>query len=243
VVRLTMEYDRARVRSVSGDKLGRLLADASCLLLDFDGPVCGIFATYQAPAIAAELRRMLPNDLPESVRETSDPLEILRWAGTNAAAAGLYAIEDSLRAAELQAAAGAMPTEYAREVMTAAELGRRQVAIVSNNSAPAIRSYLISQGLDKYVSVVVGRKRYQPELMKPSPYSVLAALERLGAKPSRALLIGDSLTDITAANNARVQVIGLANEPGKQEIFLAADADAVVTSMADIATAITHSWG
>ncbi len=224
------------------DEVARLLADSGCLLLDFDGPVCSIFAAYQATAIAAELRRMLPHDsagdLLGGVSETLDPLEVLRWASANAPAA-VCVIEDALRAAELQAAAGAAPTAYAGEVMAAAKRAHRPVAIVSNNSAPAIHGYLAAHRLDQYVTAVIGRRRYQPELMKPDPYSVLMALERLGCEPSRALLIGDSLADITAAHEAGVRVIGLANRLGKKDEFTAAGADVIVPDMADIAVALS----
>ena len=228
---------------MSSDELARLLADSGCLLLDFDGPVCSIFAAYQAPAIAADLRRILPQDsaadLLSRVSETSDPLEVLRWASANAPAA-VCAIEDALRAAELRAAAGAAPTAYAGEVMAAAKRTHRPVAIVSNNSAPAIHAYLAAHRLDQHVTAVIGRKRYQPELMKPEPYSVLTALGRLGCEPPRALLIGDSLADITAAHAAGVRVIGLANRPGKEDEFTAAGADVIVPDMADIAVVLSE---
>ncbi|WP_255690909.1 HAD hydrolase-like protein [Actinoplanes sp. DH11] len=50
-------------------------------------------------------------------------------------------------------------------------------------------------------------------------------------------LIGDSLTDIEAARTAGVHVVGYANRAWKVDAFSAADA--VVTSMEDIAAAMS----
>ncbi len=39
--------------------LGRLLGEVGAVLLDFDGPVCSVFAGYPAPHVAAELAEVL----------------------------------------------------------------------------------------------------------------------------------------------------------------------------------------
>ena len=51
------------------------------LLLDFDGPVCGIFAGYPAPRVARELiaaLRAAGVDVPDATAEQTDPIEVLR---------------------------------------------------------------------------------------------------------------------------------------------------------------------
>jgi len=62
---------------------------------------------------------------------------------------------------------------------------------------------------------------------------------RTGAEVRNCTLIGDSLTDIEAARAAGVRVVGYANKAWKVDAFSAADA--VVTSMEDIAVAVSSA--
>ena len=66
-------------------ELTRLLAEIDAILLDFDGPLCSVFAGYPAPEIAAELVELLQRQgvpLPPRLTSETDPLEVLRWTGT-----------------------------------------------------------------------------------------------------------------------------------------------------------------
>jgi hypothetical protein len=125
--------------------LVRLLAETGPILLDFDGPVCSIFANHPASIVADNIRALLvARDIrmPESIIGEGDPLEVLRWTVTLGKPELTREIEDALRADELRAASSATPTPYAREVIVTARQAGRSVAIVSNNSEPAITEYL-----------------------------------------------------------------------------------------------------
>lgn len=200
---------------------------ARCLLLDFDGPICGVFANYSAPAVAAELRRVLVDQGVTAPTVEVDPLEVLRSVDQPDLT---RRVDDALRAAELLAVRSAEPTPYAREVIMA---GKR-VAIVSNNSAEAIRAYLTAHGLADHVHAVVGRAYADLSRMKPSPWPVFAALRELGAQPDECVLVGDSVGDVVAARAARVPVIGYANKPGKRARLAEAGADQLIDGMADL---------
>ena len=89
-----------------------------------------------------------------------------------------------------------------------------------------------------YISHIAGREPYFSEKMKPHPHLLLSALSALHSKAHAGVLIGDSLTDIAAAREAGVQVVGYANKPGKLESFSVAGADAVITTLADVADAL-----
>ncbi|MBB4696023.1 HAD family hydrolase [Paractinoplanes abujensis] len=207
---------------------------AGPLLLDFDGPICAMFAGLPAPLVAADLVRVVtPLADPPGM---DDPLAVLRWADEHGSPALTAAVEEALIAAELVAAGRARPTPYAREVLAAARAKGVPVAVVSNNSAAAIELYLARQGLTGYVDAVVGRPRADPRRMKPDPGPVLDAIEAVGSTPSRCTLIGDSLTDIEAARAAGVAVIGYANKPWKIGAFT--HADAVITSMSEVVAAL-----
>jgi HAD superfamily hydrolase (TIGR01509 family) len=225
---------------VTGDGLAALLGGARVLLLDFDGPVCSVFAGLPAATVAKQLRGRLCHGvaLPDDVMEQDDPHEILRYTGTLGRDELTRAVEDALIAAEVTAAKSARPTPYAREVIVAARETGRPVAIVSNNAADAVRTYLDAHRLSRYVHPVIGRPYADPSRMKPDPFPVLAAVEELDADPAACVLIGDSVSDITGAAAAGVRSIGYANKPGKREGLTDAGADAVVDSLAPVATAM-----
>ncbi|MBB4959377.1 HAD superfamily hydrolase (TIGR01509 family) [Micromonospora polyrhachis] len=99
------------------------------------------------------------------------------------------------------------------------------VAVVSNNSAGAVTTYLTDHRLADYVSPVVGRAYADPARMKPNPEPILQAVRSLSEPPGRCVLVGDSLSDIEGARAAGVRVIGYANRPPKVRTFRAAGAD------------------
>ncbi|MGA3523780.1 hypothetical protein [Melissospora conviva] len=147
--------------------LGHLLGEVGAVSLDFDGPVCSVFAGYPAPQVAAELVDMLRRrgvDVPPDLAGEPDPLEVLRGTGAAGNHGVTRAVEDALCEAERRA------------VETAA----------------------------------------------------------------RCVLIEDSLSDIEGARAAGVVVIGHANRPAKVDAFRLAGADALVTSMGEIAAALIN---
>ncbi|EEP71029.1 HAD-superfamily hydrolase [Micromonospora sp. ATCC 39149] len=213
---------------------------ARVILLDFDGPVCGIFARHPASTVAHELRRLLVDQavtLPPYVLTEHDPLAVLRFTATIGRPAVVRLIDQAMTREEVTAARTAEPTPYGREVIVAAQQTGRRVAVVSNNSAESVRAYLSARRLTAYVHPVIGRPEAAPERMKPDPFSVLAAVRELGAEPAECVLVGDSVSDIEAAHAAGVSAIGYANKPGKRERLAAADA--VIDSMAELVTALT----
>ncbi|QOC94610.1 HAD family hydrolase [Micromonospora craniellae] len=226
--------------------LSRLLGDIDALLLDFDGPVCSIFAGYPAPQVAAELVDVLRQhevDVPPDLTSEPDPLEVLRRTGAAGDQSVTRAVEDALCAAERRAVKTAEPTPYGREVIVAARQAGLPVAAVSNNSAGAVSAYLVAHRLATYVSPVVGRAYADPNRMKPNPEPILQAARAVGEPPSRCVLVGDSLSDIDGARAARVRVIGYANRPAKVGPFRAAGADVVITSMGQLASVLVDRIG
>ncbi|MBC9002142.1 HAD family hydrolase [Micromonospora aurantiaca (nom. illeg.)] len=221
--------------------LGHLLGEVGAVLLDFDGPVCSIFAGYPAPQVAAELVDLLRRrgvEVPPDLASEPDPLEVLRRASAAGNHGVTRAVEDALCEAERRAVETAAPTPYGREVIVAARQAGMPVAAVSNNSAGAVTAYLTAHRLAEHVSPVVGRAYAEPDRMKPNPEPILQAVRSLGEPAARCVLIGDSLSDIEGARAAGVMVIGYANRPAKVDAFRLAGADAVVTSMGEIAAAL-----
>jgi HAD superfamily hydrolase (TIGR01509 family) len=217
-----------------------LLGFAKAILLDFDGPVCSIFAGTRASDVADALAQLLHRLTGKTTAVPSnerDPLNILRRAGQYGSAI-TRPIADALTAAEIGAVHSATPTAGAGAFLGACHATGLPVAIVSNNSSAAVVTYLKKHGLDQNAALVVGRTSDNPALMKPNPHLVHLALARLSAYPTTALLIGDSATDVEAARTAGVPALGYANKPGKAASLRTAGASGLIESMFEAATCV-----
>jgi phosphoglycolate phosphatase len=219
-----------------GGDLDTIVSRTRHLLLDFDGPICSIFAGLPAATVADRLRKLFGDhaQLPDDIARTADPIEVFAYAATISEDLAVR-VETEMTKQELVAVATAAPTPYVHEVATACQNSGRSVAVVSNNSAAAVHSYLARHGLDDRISLVVARTNHDPALLKPSPHLITQAVHALNAEPGDCTLVGDSATDVQGARLARVQSIGYANKPGKRERLAAAGAGAIINSLADLA--------
>jgi HAD superfamily hydrolase (TIGR01662 family) len=220
------------------DELAELLAGTHCLLLDFDGPICAIFAGRPARTVVLGLLDVLAADgtpIPEAVANAKDPFDVLRHAGTISTELA-QRVEAQLRANEIEAARSATPTPHTMEIITAWRDTGRPVAVVSNNSAAAVENYLSDHGIN--VEHVAARTSADPALLKPSPHLITQAIGALNAEPAVCALVGDSLTDMTAARLAGVHSVGYANKPGKHRTLSDAGAEIVIDEMQTLAQAV-----
>jgi phosphoglycolate phosphatase len=220
------------------DELAELLAGTRCLLLDFDGPVCAIFAGRLARTVVLDVLDVLAADgapVPEPVANAQDPFDVLRYAGTISTALA-QRVEARLRANEIEATRSATATPHATEVINAWRDAGRPVAIVSNNSAAAVATYLSDRAIN--VELVAARTSADPALLKPSPHLITQTTRTLDAQRAACALVGDSLTDVTAARLAGVSSVGDANKPGKHRILSDVGADVVIDDMQALAQAV-----
>lgn len=210
------------------------------VLLDFDGPVCVVFAGTPAPNVARELRLALSAKgipLPGEALDTDDPLEVFRVTARHHPEADEVANRELTRL-EFQAIISARPTEGAADLIATARRTGRTVTIVTNNSGDAAMYYLDTHGLHQHGVRVVGRDDADPERMKPSPYRVREAVSMAGAEGEECAFIGDSTSDVLAGRLAGVAVIGFANKPHKVSTLTRAGADAVTTRLSEISAAL-----
>jgi phosphoglycolate phosphatase-like HAD superfamily hydrolase len=184
--------------------------------------------------------------LPSKLVATNDPLDFVRF--------GLYLgypyagrIQDEVEREEVEAIRSAAPTPGATDVLDACARTGRKVVIVSNNAYQAIKWYVKDHDLEDLLLAYQGRSG--PDAMKPSPRPLIEALQFLREDHSlpqrtmiervdRAVMVGDSLSDVLAAQAAGVRCIAYANKPGKAELFARAGADAVITDMYQLAEAL-----
>jgi HAD superfamily hydrolase (TIGR01549 family) len=222
-----------------------LISQADAILLDFDGPLCHLFSEYPASRAAAKERELLKAhgiDIPAEILTTSDPLNILRWVGTNQPML-LTEVEEDLIASERMAALTAMPTPHSSDVVKAASQSGWRVAVVSNNSAPAVQLYLTMHNLSNYVPLVVGRMPGRPDLMKPDPYPIMNASQLLNVPVERCFLVGDSVTDIEAARSAGARNVGYAKTLNRVSGLRKAGAEVIVEDMGILARTISGTAG
>ncbi|WP_371497845.1 HAD-IA family hydrolase [Kitasatospora sp. NBC_00374] len=221
--------------------LADVLRPVKHVLLDFDGPVCSVFAGLPAPEVARRLRLGLfacDEQAPAGGETEADPLALLRLIAD--ARPDLTAVADSvLTFLETEAVRVGHPTPGGESVLRACASSVRAVSVVSNNSGAAIEAYLTDHGLNNYVAGVFGRAPGDPWSMKPNPRLLLEAMDAAGSKPEECIFIGDAARDVEAGDAAGVATIGYANKPGKDAKLAAAGAVAIVHSMQLIADALT----
>ncbi|MFJ4411852.1 HAD family hydrolase [Streptomyces sp. NPDC088910] len=216
-----------------------LLDAAECLLLDFDGPVCELFARHSASLIAEEMRRYLdrhgirpPN--PATAR-SKDPHAMLGEPWPPGVAAELERI---LAHGEESAVPSARETEGADEFVRAVALSGRLLAITTNNSPQAVETYLKSHSLESvFGSRIYGRDQYDPARMKPDPDCLLRAMTALKVRPEQCLMIGDSPRDAEAARAARVRFLGYARSRSRVARLQEIEPHPVVVGMGDLVVA------
>ena len=227
--------------------LTELLANARCLLIDFDGPICSVFAGHPAAAVADELRAIIRRqprgELPQALTDSSpDPMQLLVEVAALEDDRLTREVADALRDAEITAVATSAPTAGAEDLLRAAHETGRKVAIVSNNASAAIGAYLRRHGLIRYVDGLAARfDGMKPRLLKPHPFLLERGLNAAGAERAGALFIGDSTTDIEAGRAVGIPRVGYANKPGKHERLSDAGADIVIDSMHDLADALNQA--
>ncbi len=110
------------------------------------------------------------------------------------------------------------------------------LGVCTNKPQGPTREILGALGLGGYFSAVLGGESLKG-VRKPDPRHLLAAVERLGATPEHAVMVGDNETDVAAARGAGIPVIVVAFGYAKVP---AADlgADAVIGHFAELPAAI-----
>ncbi|MFH8221373.1 HAD family hydrolase [Streptomyces sp. NPDC018057] len=224
--------------------LRELVSRAQVVLWDFDGPVCRLFAGHSAERVAHGLLDWLGEQglhglLSEAEREPLDPHALLRAVDRRRPRSDLVTeLEERLTQEELKAAASAMPTPYADPLIRTWTAVGARLAVTSNNSPAVVRAYLQGRGLLPCFAPHLYGRTAELHHLKPHPHCLQRALNAMGAAPAAALMIGDTPTDLRAAERAGVPFLGYARDPGKSKILAAAGARMIVHSLDTLLTAL-----
>lgn len=223
--------------------LARTLTASTAVLLDFDGPVCSVFAGFPAPAVVEQLCVVLVDggigELPPEIEKTEDPFDVLRFAASLGETEARF-VNAAFAAHEAEAITSAVPTPGSDDFLRAWSSTGHPLAIVSNNSTLAVEAYLDLHRLTAYVAHISARIDPDPIRLKPNPYLINNALTSLNAAPSDAVMIGDSTADMEAARRAGTRAIGYANKPGKATRLTDAGANHIIDQMIELNEAISR---
>ncbi|WP_307782129.1 HAD-IA family hydrolase [Streptomyces sp. MBT65] len=217
--------------------LRELITRARVVLWDFDGPICRLFAGHKAARVAVELvewleGRGLHSLLTEPERQSLDPQVVLRAVDRRHPGSDLVAeLEERLTQEEVRAAASAMPTAYADPLIRTWKATGSRLAIATNNSPRAARTYLADRGLLPCFAPHIYGRTQDLHRLKPDPHCLNRALSAMGAAPAAALMIGDSPSDFDAAQEARVPFLGYARNARKAKLLREGGAEHIVDSL------------
>lgn len=213
-------------RSEQPDRLSiaKLLSQVDCVLFDFDGPLCLLFAQHPTPEIAQRFRILLADAglLKDSLVGCEDPFRILHENHDMPGSTDLIA--PLLVQEEIAAAHQAEPTSGSLRLVAALAERHVPMAITTNNSPEAVRIYLDRHGLSEALAEHVYGRGENPALMKPDPFCIDQAMTALGIPADRCLMIGDSPADVVAARDAGVWFLGYARNEDKRHQLHASDA-------------------
>lgn len=197
------------------------MARPSAVLLDFDGTICDLFEGFDLAPVRERLREALARhdlaDLADGDDLFAIPAQVSDLAQDGQRAALLREVDELLTGAEVAAVpTGRLVAGVGRAVRRLSETGVA-LAVVTNNAPATVHAFAATRLPELRSAVVVGREATRPEVMKPSPHPVLAALARLGLEPGSAVMVGDSLADVAAARAAGCAVVGMGSKPHRWE--------------------------
>ena len=92
-----------------------------------------------------------------------------------------------------------------RELMEELRSRGCKIGVATSRTANSLMKYLAELGMDVYIDGIVSMEDVAKH--KPDPESVLKVLEKFGASPEEAIMIGDTKYDIGCANNAGVDSV------------------------------------
>lgn len=229
--------------AATGTSLDQVLADTWSVLLDFDGPITFLFANGRNRMVANQMREALPPgfDIPAELRDTPDPLIILRWTALHTSHEIAAKVDQASTSGEVAAAQVSDLTDGARDLLEACADVGRPVVITSNNAEAAIETFLDRVELRHLVRGILGRTPGQPEQMKPHPSVIQRALTLLDQPARRCVLLGDSITDVQVSHATGIRCIGYAKTSTRGHELHLAGADAITDSNRALAESVRHS--
>jgi phosphoglycolate phosphatase-like HAD superfamily hydrolase len=117
--------------------------------------------------------------------------------------------------------------------MLAALKGHYPMAVVSARHEKSTMRFLEQFDLVKYFDVIV--TGLSAPHTKPFPDPIFLAAQKMGAKPSECLMIGDTTVDIRAGKSAGAQTVGVLCGFGEEKELKDMGADLIISNTPQLA--------
>lgn len=125
--------------------------------------------------------------------------------------------------------------ENIKEVLSALKSDGRKLIVVTTDNYEITEKCLEALGISEYFECIFADDGKTPT--KPDPKCILDYTEKSGIAIDKAVMVGDTMTDVNFARNAGMSVIGVGSTDTNRQ-RLTAHADIVINSIADICDAL-----
>ena len=219
-----------------------ILKDAT-LVFDLDGTLVDT-----APDLVGTLNHILgETDLPALPAEQIRPfisfgarrmlIEGLRLAGTTRNDQQIDGLlEQFLDHYSGNVAVNSAPYPNVADVLDTALQSGARLGVCTNKREGLSRTLLRELGLHDRFNAIIGRDTL--DVYKPDPRHLTETIARAGGRPDRAIMIGDSATDVATAKAAGVPVVAVSFGYSEHPAH-ALGADAVIDDYAELMAALS----
>lgn len=107
-----------------------------------------------------------------------------------------------------------------------------KMGVVTNKNEEFVAPILATLGIDNHMSIIIGGNTLAER--KPHPLPLLHAAEVFDTTPSSSLMVGDSVSDVTAARAAEFQIVCVSYGYNHGQDIRTANPDAVIDSLAEL---------
>lgn len=107
----------------------------------------------------------------------------------------------------------------------------KHLAVVTTDNEVITRKCLKALGIEELFDKIYTDDGVTPP--KPNPFCAIDFCRLCGIEKDRAVMVGDTMTDVKFAKNAEISVLGLA-KTDTNRVILEADADAVISKISDL---------
>ena len=191
------------------------------VLIDFDGPICGLFEQELGTQSLIETLAQLGGMHGFGIEIMSnDPFEM--WRLMREQCKGIEQseldrdIEREIRLFEVDCSNDVVLRDGTQEALGKFSEAGCHMFVVSNNSRESVNQVLESFGIKNYFQSVSARTPSVPFMnLKPHPRLLREALESVGAAADDSVMIGDQITDVEASSALGIRAVGLSGKQGR----------------------------
>ncbi len=108
----------------------------------------------------------------------------------------------------------------------------KKKAVVTNKLSAMAERVVVGLGIADKIDFIVGADTAQS--MKPNPEPIIFALKQFGVEPSRTVMVGDTIDDITAAKAAGVIPCGVTYGFGTRQDLADAGAEIIIENISEL---------